>query len=444
MNGGSVSILLVDDDPTIREVGAYNLRKSGLVVDVAENGADALARFDPTRHQLVITDLSMPEVDGMELMVALHKRVPGLPVVMVTAHGSVDRAVAAMQAGAWSFIEKPFARDQLTLVAARALETARLRADNKRLRSVERPILGSSVEMRRTLDLVDRVAASSASVLVIGESGTGKELVARRIHARSPRSDRPFVAVNCAAIPGDLLEAELFGHAKGAFTGAISARPGRFRSADGGTLFLDELGEMPLAVQGKLLRVLQEGQVDVVGSDNPVSVDVRVVAATNQDLDAMVLAKVFRSDLLFRLDVVRVEVPALRERSDDIPFLVQSFLEELSPRVLAFSDAAMAVLKGRLWPGNVRELRNLVERVSILAPGPIIEPQDLSSGARPQQSSAWLDQLPEGISLVDVEAQLIVHVLGKESWNVSQAARRLGVPRHILAYRIQKYGIELP
>ena len=331
-----MSILLVDDDPTILEVGAYNLRKSGLVVEVAENGADALARFDPARHQLVITDLSMPEVDGMELMVSLHKRVPGLPVVMVTAHGSIDRAVAAMQAGAWSFIEKPFARDQLTLVAARALETARLRADNKRLRSVERPILGSSAEMQRTLERVDRVAASSASVLVIGESGTGKELVARRIHARSTRSDRPFVAVNCAAIPGELLEAELFGHAKGAFTGAISARPGRFRSAHGGTLFLDELGEMPLAVQGKLLRVLQEGQVDVVGSDHPVSVDVRVVAATNQDLDAMVQAKAFRSDLLFRLDVVRVQVPALRERSDDIPLLVQSFLEELSPRALIF------------------------------------------------------------------------------------------------------------
>ncbi len=439
-----MSILLVDDDPTILEVGAYNLRKSGLVVEVAENGADALARFDPARHQLVITDLSMPEVDGMELMVALHKRVPGLPVVMVTAHGSIDRAVAAMQAGAWSFIEKPFARDQLTLVAARALETARLRADNKRLRSVERPILGSSAEMQRTLERVDRVAASSASVLVIGESGTGKELVARRIHARSTRSDRPFVAVNCAAIPGELLEAELFGHAKGAFTGAISARPGRFRSAHGGTLFLDELGEMPLAVQGKLLRVLQEGQVDVVGSDHPVSVDVRVVAATNQDLDAMVQAKAFRSDLLFRLDVVRVQVPALRERSDDIPLLVQSFLEELSPRALIFSDAAMVSLKKRLWPGNVRELRNLVERVSILAPGPIIEPRDLAPGDRPQQSSAWLDQLPEGISLVDVEAQLIAHVLVKESWNVSQAARRLGVPRHILAYRIQKYGIALP
>lgn len=439
-----MSILLVDDDPTILEVGAYNLRKSGLVVEVAENGADALARFDPARHQLVITDLSMPEVDGMELMVSLHKRVPGLPVVMVTAHGSIDRAVAAMQAGAWSFIEKPFARDQLTLVAARALETARLRADNKRLRSVERPILGSSAEMQRTLERVDRVAASSASVLVIGESGTGKELVARRIHARSTRSDRPFVAVNCAAIPGELLEAELFGHAKGAFTGAISARPGRFRSAHGGTLFLDELGEMPLAVQGKLLRVLQEGQVDVVGSDHPVSVDVRVVAATNQDLDAMVQAKAFRSDLLFRLDVVRVQVPALRERSDDIPLLVQSFLEELSPRALIFSDAAMVSLKKRLWPGNVRELRNLVERVSILAPGPIIEPRDLAPGDRPQQSSAWLDQLPEGISLVDVEAQLIAHVLVKESWNVSQAARRLGVPRHILAYRIQKYGIALP
>ena len=438
-----MSILLVDDDPTILEVGAYNLRKSGLVVEVAENGADALARFDPARHQLVITDLSMPEVDGMELMVSLHKRVPGLPVVMVTAHGSIDRAVAAMQAGAWSFIEKPFARDQLTLVAARALETARLRADNKRLRSVERPILGNSAEMQRTLERVDRVAASSASVLVIGESGTGKELVARRIHARSTRSDRPFVAVNCAAIPGELLEAELFGHAKGAFTGAISARPGRFRSAHGGTLFLDELGEMPLAVQGKLLRVLQEGQVDVVGSDHPVSVDVRVVAATNQDLDAMVQAKAFRSDLLFRLDVVRVQVPALRERSDDIPLLVQSFLEELSPRALIFSDAAMVSLKKRLWPGNVRELRNLVERVSILAPGPIIEPRDLAPGDRPQQSSAWLDQLPEGISLVDVEAQLIAHVLVKESWNVSQAARRLGVPRHILAYRIQKYGIAL-
>jgi two-component system NtrC family response regulator len=439
-----VSILLVDDDPTIREVGAYNLRKAGFKVHVAENGADALARFDAALHHLVITDLSMPEVDGMALMVALHKRAPGLPVVMVTAHGSVDRAVAAMQAGAWSFIEKPFSRDQLTLVAARALETARLRADNKRLRSVERPILGDSESMRGTIALVDRVAPSSASVLVIGESGTGKELVARRIHARSARSDRPFVAVNCAAIPGELLEAELFGHAKGAFTGAIQARAGRFRAADGGTLFLDELGEMPLAVQGKLLRVLQEGLVDVVGSDEPVRVDVRVVAATNQDLDALVQAKAFRSDLLFRLDVVRVEVPPLRERSQDIPVLARAFLEELSPRALAFSESALTALQRRSWPGNVRELRNLVERMSILAPGPIIQDADLAFGARPAQSSAWLDQLPEGISLVDVEAQVIAHTLQKEAWNVSQAARRLGVPRHILAYRIQKYGIELP
>lgn len=436
-------ILLVDDDPTIREVGAYNLKKAGLAVEVAENGADALARFDAAEHRLVITDLSMPEVDGMALMLALHAKVPELPVIMVTAHGSVDRAVAAMQAGAWSFIEKPFSRAQLVLAAQRALETATLRADNKRLRSVERPILGSAAATTEMLALVDRVAPSTASVLITGESGTGKELVARRIHARSPRGAKPFVAVNCAAIPGELLEAELFGHAKGAFTGAVKARPGRFRRADGGTLFLDELGEMPLAVQGKLLRVLQEGLVDVVGADAPVAVDVRVLAATNQDLDALVAEKTFRADLLFRLDVVRVQVPALRARSGDIPALAQAFLEELAQRPLGFDAAALAELQRRPWPGNVRELRNLVERVSILAPGPAIGVHDLASGARRGGSSAWLDQLPEGISLVDVEAQVIAYTLDKEGGNVSQAARRLGVPRHILAYRIQKYGIAL-
>jgi DNA-binding NtrC family response regulator len=440
-----MALLFVDDDPTIRQVASFNLQKAGHDVDVSATGQEALRRFDPARHDLVITDLNMPGVDGLQVVAAVSARAPWVPVIVITAYGSVDKAVAAMKAGAWSFLEKPFSRARLDLTVSRALETSRLRRDNQMLRSVERPMVAASPEMVKVLQMCDRVAMAEAPVLVVGESGTGKELVARRIHGRSARGEGPFVAVNCAAIPAPLLEAELFGHSEGAFTGAARARQGRFRAAAGGTLFLDEIGEMPLEVQAKLLRVLQERQVDVVGSDQPVDVDVRVVAATNRDLHRMVAERSFREDLLYRLDVLRVDVPPLRQRLEDIEPLVTSFLDEISPRTLVFSAEAMDALRQRAWRGNVRELRNLCERVAILAPGPVIEASDLApERLRAASSASWLDALPEGISLVDIEAQVIQHFLHRNRWNVSKTARQLGVPRHILAYRIEKYGLDEP
>ncbi len=440
-----MATLFVDDDPTIRRVAGFNLQQAGFAVDVAEDGARALEVFDPEVHDLVVTDLSMPGVDGLQVVAEIGRRAPSVPVIVITAYGSVDKAVDAMQAGAWSFVEKPFSRARLELVVRRALETSRLRRDNRRLRSVERPIVAVSDRMLRTLALCDRVAQAEASVLIVGESGTGKELVARRIHARSPRGEGPFVTVNCAAIPATLLEAELFGHSKGAFTGAARARPGRFRAAAGGTLFLDEVGEIPLEVQAKLLRVLQEHQVDVVGSDLPIDVDVRVIAATHRDLDRLVAERAFREDLLYRLDVLRVELAPLRERPADVEALAVAFLEELSPRPLELSPAALQALTARSWRGNVRELRNLCERLAVLAPGPLIEASDLRPERPPPGGSAsWVAGLPEGISLVDIEAQVIQHFLQRNSWNVSSTARQLGVPRHILAYRIEKHGLDGP
>jgi len=440
-----MAILFIDDDDTGREVAVYNLRKAGMEVDEAPNGGAGLARFDPERHQVVITDLKMPEVDGMQVLERVHALAPDVPVVVITAFGSVDRAVAAMRRGAWDFVEKPFSRDRLELTARRALEAGRLRADNRRLRArvVERPIQAESDVMKEVLSLVDRVAPTDATVLVTGESGVGKELVARRLHARSRRATGPFVAMSCSAIPTELLEAELFGHARGAFTGAVRAREGRFRKASGGTLFLDEVGEMAPDVQVKLLRVLQEGVVDPVGADEPVSVDVRIVAATNQRLDTLVAEGRFREDLYYRLDVIHIEVPPLRDRREDIGVLARVFLAEFGGgRELILPEEVEAALRKRPWRGNVRELRNVCERLAILAPKDRVRLEDLPTDTIPGEASRWLDLLPDGISLMDLEARVIQHTLDRCDGNVTHAARALGVPRHVLAYRLEKYGLK--
>ncbi len=437
-------ILFIDDDNTGRAVAVHNLRRAGLEVDDARDGAEGLQRFDPQRHEVVVTDLKMPGVDGMTLLRTVRERAPQVPVVVITAFGSVDLAVDAMRQGAWDFLEKPFSRDRLELTLLRALETSRLRADNRRLRSgVERPIVAASQAMQGVLELADRVAPSTAGVLITGESGVGKELVARRIHARSERAAGPFVAVNCASVPGELLESELFGHTRGAFTGATQAREGRFRRASGGTLFLDEIAELPLALQGKLLRVLQEGLVDVVGADEPIAVDARIVVATNQVLEERVSEGRFREDLFYRLDVIQVHLPPLRERREDIVPLAEAFLAELAPgRRLRLPAQVAEALARRGWHGNVRELRNVCERLAILASGGEVALEHLPPERFTVASDRWLELLPEGLSLGEIEEQVVRHVLDRCSWNVSEAARRLGVPRHILAYRLEKHGIE--
>ena len=443
-------LLFVDDDRSGLELSRFNLQAAGYTVDVAEDGTKAIARFSADIHDLVVTDLRMPGHTGMDVLAHIHKTAPDVPVLVITAHGNIDTAVRAMRAGAYDFIEKPFARDVLLLAVKRALERRRLATENRSLRlkvtGVEREIVAASSAMEELLLTVDRFAASDASVLILGESGTGKELIARRIHARSARVEGPFVAVNCAAMPTELLESELFGHEKGAFTGATKARAGRFRKAQGGTIFLDEIGELPLALQAKLLRVLQEKSVDILGNDQPVHVDVRVLAATNQDLAQRIEAGQFREDFYYRLAVVEVKLPALRHRLDDLEALTRHFVSAAALNdELTIPAEVVDALKKHAWPGNVRELENTCERMAILCQTGTLSVADLPEGFGQGKLTTALDEWPplpeEGLSLVDLESRVIERVLALKGGNVSQAAVYLRVPRHVLSYRIEKYGL---
>ena len=440
----------MDDDEAGRELSLYNLSAAGHTVDVAGDGRQALERFDPAVHDLVVTDLRMPGTSGMEVLEQVVRLAPDVPVVVITAHGSVEVAVKAMRAGAYDFIEKPFARDVLLMAVERALQHRRLTLENRALRvqakGVERTIVCASAAMGELLRTTDRVARSDAAVLITGESGTGKELVARRLHARGARAEAAFVPVNCAAVPPDLLESELFGHEKGAYTGADRARAGRFRQAAGGTIFLDEVGEIPISLQGKLLRVLQEKTVDVIGRDHPVDVDARVVAATNQSLADRIEEGSFRQDLYYRLNVVELQVPPLLQRMEDVEPLVRHFVALFAPgRRLAVSPEVLDELRRHHWPGNVRELQNACERLVVLCEGDTLRAQDLPPAVRAAEGAPaeeeWPPMPPEGLSLVDLECRVIERALQLKGGNVSQAAAYLGVPRHVLAYRIDKHGL---
>jgi two-component system NtrC family response regulator len=441
-------ILLVEDDPAGRELATYNLEKAGYAVEAVETAELALAQFDPATHDLVVTDLRLPKKSGMDVLAAVTAAAD-TPVVVITAYGDVDTAVAAMKAGAFDFVGKPFNRQHLLFVVRRALERRALSQEVATLRrvamGVERPIVAESDAMRRLLAMTDRVAASDASALITGETGTGKELLARRIHARSGRADAPFVALSCAAVPAELLESELFGHERGAFTGAMRARTGRFRSANRGTLFLDEIGELPFALQGKLLRVLQEKVVDTLGADEATPIDVRLVAATNRDLQQMVADGGFREDLLYRINVVELHIPPLSERPEDMDVLVRHFVAQFAHgRELSVSDELLSAMHARAWPGNVRQLENACERLVILAPGDSLRIEDLpprSSGAERAAAEEWPELPADGLSLVDLEKRVIERVLELKRGNVTQAAQYLKIPRHILAYRMVKYDI---
>jgi len=446
-------ILFIDDDRSGREVALFNLRKAGYDVTPAADGREGLDAFSTAPFDLVITDLKMPGVPGMEVLRKIRAGSPDVPVLVITAFGNVETAVAAMKEGAYDFIGKPFHRDQLLLAVEKALDRRRLATEVRDLRirasGVERDVVSVSTAMRRLLEVADRVAATVATVLITGESGTGKEILARRIHVRSPRAEGPFVAVNCAAIPAELLESELFGHARGAFTGAVRDRAGRFRQASGGTLFLDEVGEIPTPLQGKLLRTLQERVVDAVGGDTPVPVDVRILAATNRDLPSRIREGSFREDLYYRLNVVELAVPPLRDRPDDIPPLVRRFVSEFSAgREIAVPAAVVAELSTRPWPGNVRELKNACERMVILCRGDEVSLEDLppaphgpGAGTAEDVSASTLALPAEGLSLVDLEKRVIERALRMKGGNITQAALFLRIPRHILVYRIGKYGI---
>ncbi len=458
-------VLLVDDDERLAEVLSYAMEQQGRDVTVRHSVDDALGLMTEVQtFDAIITDLRMPGRDGMELVREVCSQDAHPPIIVLTAHGSVDAAVEAMKAGAADFLSKPVSRDVLKMTLDRVVRSVDLERENlelrQRLEELSRGggLIAQSRVMRDALDLVDRVAPTDATVLIRGESGTGKELIAKRIHEGSARAERPFVALNCAALPKDLLESELFGHAKGAFTGASASRKGRFVEADGGTLFLDEIGDLDLELQAKLLRVLQDGVVDVVGGGQQ-KVNVRIVAATHQDLEAMARRGEFREDLYFRIRVVPLELPPLRKRGTDVGLLFAAFVTRAAAvagrEAPAISAELLQELDARAWPGNVRELENVATRMSVtVAPGAALSPElllpqdgrlDLGATRRHIGSSLISEHevaIPDGgLHLEEVERALIVAALSKAGGNRSQAARLLGVPRHFLLYRLEKFHI---
>jgi len=443
-------LLLVDDDASLLRVTEKQLTDAGHEVVAVATADLALEAFDGAPPDLVLTDIQMPGMDGLALLAELKRRDPAVAVVMITAYGTVDRAVEAMRAGAIDFLEKPFRRETLLLSVTRALRYRALAAENLRLqleledRFSFEEIVGGSAPMKAVFRTLGRVARSEVPVLVTGESGTGKELIARAIHYRGARAKRPFVAVNCAAIPDSLVESELFGHERGAFTGADAARPGRFAEADGGTLFLDEIGELRPEVQAVLLRALQDGEVRPVGAGEVRRVDVRLIAATNRDLAAALADGAFREDLYYRIAVVTLPVPPLRDRKDDLPLLVGHFLAEAGAAEVRLDPGFIDGLRRHDWPGNVRELENAIRRALVLRASPeLLTAADLPPEVGlPARSRPPIEIPDEGLSLAEVERDLIRAALEKAQGNQSQAARLLGITRQTLLYRLEKHGLK--
>ena len=446
-------LLIVDDEKGIRDALAQVFEYEGQEVRVAEDGPDALLVANAFQPDLVFLDVKMPGMDGLEVLARLGDESPGSLVIMISGHGTIDTALEATRRGAYDFLEKPLDTDRLLVTFRRALELKGLTESMAELRSqVESryEIVGNSLPIRRVLERVEKVAATDARILISGENGTGKELVARAIHRLSSRSDTVFIEVNCAAIPSELIESELFGHLRGSFTGAFADRAGKFEQANGGTLFLDEIGDMSRDAQAKVLRVLEQGVLTRIGGSEAVEVDVRVLSATNKNLEQEIEDGGFRKDLFYRLNVVPIRVPSLRERQEDIPMLVTHFSEGMvaregsAPRV--FSDAAMERLKTLTWPGNVRELRNTVERLLILCDGSEITSDDVDSLTISRARS--IDPGRELLALdnfsafkEEAERAYIVGKLRVNDWNVAETARRIEMPRSNLYKKIEKYGL---
>jgi two-component system NtrC family response regulator len=448
-----VTILIIDDDTSLRRVLEYNLQEEGYGVLTAADGATGMALFAESQPALVITDLKMPGMSGFEVLAAVKAQSPETPVIVITAFGAVETAVEAMKGGAYDYITKPFNRDELKLLVRNALELRGLSQENRRLkeelaeRTDFRHIVGISRGMEQVFAVVRKVADTEATVLLTGESGTGKELVARSIHLQSGRRAAPFVAINCAAIPRDLLESELFGHVRGAFTGAVRDKAGRFQAAGGGTLFLDEVGELPIELQPKLLRALQEREVMPVGGTTPQKLDVRVIAATNADLEQAIADGTFREDLYYRLAVIPIHLPPLRERREDIPVLVRHFAAKHGGKEISFPQEVLDLLTGYPWPGNVRELENTVERLLIMRSEDVIGVADLPEKMRSGGAvggSRVVNLPPDGYSLEQLEREIVVEALERNDWNQTRAARFLRIPRHTLIYRMEKYAITPP
>src|SRR6056300_407146 len=447
----SRKVLLIDDDASLRRVTEYSLHSAGFQVLSAVDGKQGLASFQADHPQVVITDIQMPDVSGYEVLQQIKAARPETVVIVITAYSSVEKAVEAMKQGAYDYLAKPFSRDELVMVVEKAFNLLGLQEENQRLRDqLEHHVdfshmVGSSDAMQKVFDLVRRVAPTEAGVLITGESGTGKELIAKAIHQGGGRSKEPFVAINCAAIPANLMESELFGHVRGAFTDAVRDRVGKFEQADGGTLFLDEVGEMPLELQPKLLRVLQEMEVEPIGGKVR-SVDVRIIAATNQDVELAIEEGRFREDLYYRLAIIPIELPPLRERLDDIPLLIEYFLKRFSAGVpISVSPAVFECLKAYTWPGNVRELQNAIERLVVLSHGDVVELEHLPAKFRTAPTakrSRVVELPPEGYSLEALEREVVVQALERNDWNQTRAADFLQIPRHTLIYRMEKYDIK--
>jgi two-component system nitrogen regulation response regulator NtrX len=443
-------ILIVDDEAGIRRSLAGILSDEGFEPSAVSDGESAIRSIETDgAPDLVLLDIAMPGRDGVEILVEITRRWPGLPVVMMSGHGTVESAVRTTRHGAYDFIEKPLSLDKVLLTIQHALEQVRLERENRNLRSQAlraHEILGDSQAVRKLKEQIAVAAPTNGWVLIHGENGTGKELVARQIHCQSRRANGPFVEVNCAAIPEELIESELFGHEKGAFTGAVATKRGRFELAHGGTLFLDEIADMSLMTQAKVLRVLQERTFERVGGTETLESDVRVIAATNKNLEQEIAEGRFREDLYYRLNVIPFHVPPLRERSEDIATLARSFVDEFcaesGTRRKDLSDAALERLRRHAWPGNVRELRNLMERVVILTPGPHIDAADLPAtlgAAAPGngRSAASLEQARR-----DFEREFLRARLDEHGWNISRTAEAIGIARESLSRKIKTHRLE--
>jgi two-component system, NtrC family, nitrogen regulation response regulator NtrX len=447
-------ILIVDDEEPIRSMLRQLFEYEGHQVEEAGSAEEALKELEAGPVDVAFVDVKMPGQDGIELLGQLQEDRPELQVIMISGHGTIDTAVEATRRGAFDFLEKPLDTDRLLLTLRNALEVKGLSASVAHLRSqVEsrHAIVGSSFQIRQVLDRIERVAPTDSRVLITGENGTGKELAARALHRLSPRRAGPFIEVNCAAIPSELIESELFGHMKGSFTGAVQDRPGKFEQADGGTLFLDEIGDMSLAAQSKVLRALEEGKVTRVGGQKSREVEVRVVAATNKDLPKEIEEGRFREDLFYRLNVVPIHIPPLRERREDIPMLVAHFTTQMEKRdglpVREFTQEALDRLQELAWPGNVRELRNTVERLLILSTGDTVTAQDVEALVGQGRGQSGLGAELLGAETFSdfrdrAERAFLLQKLREHGWNVSETARVLDMPRSNLYKKIDKYGLE--
>ncbi len=446
------NILIIDDEKNIRSGLSDSLELEGYNTFTAENGKQGLERFSKGDIDLVITDLRMPEITGEDVLKQITTENPGVPVIVLTGHGSIDSAVEAMRNGAYDFLTKPLNLDQLSMIVKRALEGRELALQHRELvkeldsKKAFESIIGKSLEMQKIFNIIRKVADTKSSVLITGESGVGKELVANAIHNLSKRKNKRMISVNCSALSKELLETELFGHEKGAFTGANSLHRGRFELADNSTLFLDEIGEIDQNIQVKILRVLQERAFERVGGENTVNVDVRIIAATNRDLEQEVGKGNFRQDLFYRLNVVHIHVPPLRERKDDIPLMITSFIQEFSKEngklIEGIDNQARNAIYAYDWPGNIRELRNCIESAVVMCESNIITLDDLPPSVNKASSTENMIQIPVGITMEEAEKIIIQHNLAINKGNKSKTADMLGIGRKTLHRKLEEYSLE--